>query len=61
MREKSRRVGDVSREEEKMKAGEAVVAMYQGRELYSREKLDGYLRERYMVKSEREMVLQIPM
>ena len=61
MREKPRRVEDASREGTKMKADEMIVAMYQGRGLYSREKLEGCLRERYRVENEREMVLQIPM
>ena len=57
VREKPRRVGAASREETKMKVDKMIVAMYQGRGLYSREKLEGCLRGRHRVENEREMVL----
>ena len=52
VREKPGGVGDASREGAKMKSVEEIVALYQGRGLYSEEELEGCLRERYRVERE---------
>ena len=48
-------MGGGAREGVKMNAVEEIVALYQGRGLYSREELDGCLRERFRVERERRV------